>query len=236
MKRKIIGMLNIIISPLIIFFVYLSGYSIVGDLILPLLEGVLNPQLISNINSTAAKIALDTALLNLLLNLIILKMLNLIQITVKITNKDRTNELYIPINMMKTKKVEFIIKVNYRWNWVKKIVKYLGGNVLEIYVPNKINYEVKNRKDFEPTSIKDKDSRGLIKLILEECLDIKEVEKEIYLLVEVTATPQYLVNKSICTAIEQNYTNKFKRAILGLIRIIFMDIVLDEHGIKGRNI
>jgi len=236
MKRKIIGWLNIIISPLIIFFVYLSGYSIVGDLLLPLLGNILKPEVINSINSTTAKVALDTAILNLLINFIILKLLNLIQITVKITNKDRTAELYIPINAKKTKTVEINIQVKYRWNWIKYLANYLGNNILEIYIPNKINYQIKNREDLNANSIKDKDMRGVLKLILEECLDTKETHKEIYLLLEITATPQYLVNKSICTSISCAPSNVIKRIVLCLSRIMFMDVVLDEHSIRGRNI
>lgn len=235
MKRKFIAWLNIIISPLIIFFVYLSGYSIFGDLLLPMLDNFLNPKIINNLNSISAKVALDTAILNLIMNLIILKLLNLIRITVKISNKDRTPELYIPINRIQTKTLEFNIQVNYNFNWIKKLIKWLGSNVLEIYIPDKLIYQVKNKKDFKGNSIRDKDTKGLIKVNLEECLDIKETNKEIFLLLEITSTSQYLVNKSICTIISSDTSNKIKKFILWLLRIIFMDIVVDSHDIRGRN-
>lgn len=237
MKRKIISWLNVIVSPTIIFIVYLSGHSIVKDFLLPRIENILKPEVIQNITSPSAQVAIDTAILNLLLNLVLLKVLNLIKVTINISNKDRTPQLFIPINEEKTKAVEISIIVDYKYNWIKNFIKFLGGSMLEIYIPENINYQVKNKRDFNCNSLADMDRDRYISLNLERALDIKESNKEIYLLLEVTATSEYLVNKSINTDFSiASKVNIVKKLGFMIIKFLFMDIVLDSHDIRGRNI
>lgn len=237
MKRKIIPWLNIVVSPIIILIVYFSGHSILNDIILPCIDGILNPDIIQNISSTSAKIAVDTAILNLILNVIILKGLNLIKVTVNISNRDRTPQLFIPINREKTKIVEIKVQVDYKWNWIKKLIKILGGSVIEIYIPENINYQVKNKSDFNCHSLEDMNRPMYIALNLERALDIKESSKEMYLLLEVTAESEYLINKSIQTDFSiGSKVNIINKLIFIFMKFLFMDIVLDNHDIRGRNI
>ena len=76
-----------------------------------------------------------------------------------------------------------------------------------------------------------------IALNLERALDIKESSKEMYLLLEVTAESEYLINKSIQTDFSiGSKVNIINKLIFIFMKFLFMDIVLDNHDIRGRNI
>lgn len=237
MKNKIVGFLNIFSTSIIILFIYFSGHSITSDVLVPLFSNTLNTAVLDKLKLVSTQIAIDTALLNMLINLIFLKLVNVVSVYVNIKNNERTKELFLPVKKPKTKNVEICIRVNYKFLWLKKLCLKLGGTYIFIHVPEKINYAIKNAEDFNAGSINDTDEQYLIKLNLCRCLDRNEVRKDIYLSLSLSAKSTYVNDYAIITSlICADGTGSIRKSIAYFITYLLSDINLDKHVIRARDI
>lgn len=235
MKRQLVKWLNVVLSPLIILTIYFLGFSIVGVWIVPNIQWFVSKEVIDRITTVTAKIAIDTAILNLFFNIIFLKLMSLIEITIKISNKDKTKELLIPVDASeKTKTIEVCIELDYKCTFIKKINAFIGRNKLDIFIPDGLTYQVKNKSDFRNNCIVDTIEKGKITVNLETILDESEYKNEVYLLLVVKAKPSYKLNKHVRTRVSNSSKYIIFRCISFIFSILFVDSKMDSHSVQAR--
>lgn len=235
MKRQLVKWLNVVLSPSIILTIYFSGFSIVGFWIVPNIQGLVSKEVIDRITTVTAKIAIDTAILNLFFNFIFLKLMSLIEITIKISNKDKTKELLIPVDSSeKTKTLEVCIELDYKCSLIKAVNSFVGKNNLNIYIPDGLTYQVKNKSDFRSNCIIDTIEKGVITVNLDSILDESECKNEVYVLLEIKAKPSYKLNKYVRTKVRNSNKNIIFRFISFIFSILFVDSKMDSHSVQAR--
>lgn len=229
-KKKILSKLDMCISPLVTLFFYISGFSIVDGLIIPLIKGIASKSTIERLTDPTIKAGIDISI-GILLIIGIFRLIRLLEVNTKIRNMDRTKELLLRNN--RPKKLEFTIQIKYAFKWVKKIINKFGKIELVISIPQGLKGIIVNKRDLNYGALNDISERGQFKLDINKLLD-EVKENEIYVLIEVESKAVYNLNKPIDINVNMSCKKKYFNWLFRSIVYGISDFELDKHIAKVR--
>lgn len=131
-----------LIYPICIILFYISGIS----LVLPLAKWIGNNQIISSLNDSATRVAVDSALISLIINLLLLVLNKPIKISGSFKSINSLEAVLIDLDSRKCMSTaELELNIDYRYKWIKKALIVIGGTSLIIHNTDFTTMQIKER-------------------------------------------------------------------------------------------
>lgn len=142
MKKTFKAAFEAFIYPIFIILFNITGLSIIN----PIAKWIGNANLISAINNSSTRVAVDSAIIALLVNLILLISNKPVKISGSLKTKNYTDKVIISLDSRKAQsKAELELKVDYKFKPFKWILLKIGGTSLIIHNTDFTSMQIENK-------------------------------------------------------------------------------------------
>lgn len=142
MKKIFNAIFEVFIYPIFIIMFNLTGLSIIN----PIAKFIGNVNLISAINDSSTRVAVDSALIALVVNLILLIVNKPVKISGSLRTKNYTDAVIISLDSRKRQsKAELELKVDYKFKLFKWALLKIGGTSLIIHNTDFTSMQIESR-------------------------------------------------------------------------------------------
>lgn len=182
-----------VVSPIFIILFYLSGFSIIEPIVnkLNITNSIVN-------TSPSIRVAIDSAIVTLFVNTFLM-FINA-PIEVKVEAKNRQDLEQVVTYCKRNINVDYTICVNYRYKWVKKMLKKLNSPYL--YIVNSRNTSISvDKKDEYENIINSKNASQYIIINLTKLSDSDVTEDKLYFSLAVVSNKTVKWDSEIYTKI-----------------------------------
>lgn len=207
-REKTLSFAIKVMSPIFIILFHLSGFSI----IVPIFAEFNIIDSIANTNNSI-RVAIDSSIVTLFVNTILV-LLNS-PIKVEVNSKDRLDLDQVITYCNRSVKVDYRIKVNFRYKWVKKFYRKYRSPTLQII--NSKNTSIAVDKSEEYTDIINFDNISqYISINLANISNSDDVENNLYFTLAIQSNKSVKWDDAICTKVLIN-----QRSINGIHKLIW---------------
>ena len=142
MKKTFKAIFEAFIYPIFIILFNITGLSIIN----PIAKWIGNANLISAINNSSTRVAVDSAIIALIVNLVLLIANKPVKISGSLKTKNYTDKVIISLDSRKAQsKAELELKVDYKFKLFKWILLKIGGTSLIIHNTDFTSMQIENR-------------------------------------------------------------------------------------------
>lgn len=142
MKKTFKAAFEAFIYPIFIILFNITGLSIIN----PIAKCIGNTNLIYAINDSSTRVAVDSAIIALIVNVILLIANKPVKISGSLKPKNYTDKVIISLDSRKVRsKAELELKVDYKFKLFKWILLKIGGTSLIIHNTDFTSMQIENR-------------------------------------------------------------------------------------------
>ncbi|MCG7313426.1 hypothetical protein MHL30_09555 [Priestia flexa] len=180
---------------------------------------------------------MNTALIALFMNIFVKLFKNpgKLEIEVKSARTRKDNSVLDIKNPTRRVSLGLECSMNFRFMWLRNLIMSLVDIRLTLHFPHWVDYVVDNPSDFKEGVITKKRNEDKLEISLGQALRKKSKDGKFYILVKISSNAKEAQEDSIISEFELESDKGWKKTIVQILILLFLDFKTGKHLVEGRN-